>query len=70
MSLSQNLIVELAAEFRHLLQSVENAIGADDNCHDRIDIDVDSETPPLINECDTAKCGSDGQTVLNALCVR
>jgi hypothetical protein len=31
MSLNQNLIVELAAEFHHLLQSVENAIGADDN---------------------------------------
>jgi hypothetical protein len=50
MSLSQDLIVELAAEFRHLLQSVENAIGADDNCHGRIDIDVDSETLFLINK--------------------
>jgi hypothetical protein len=53
MSLSQNLIVELAAEFRHLLQSVENAIGADDNCHGRSDIDVDSETPSLINDFET-----------------
>jgi hypothetical protein len=53
MSLSQNLIVELAAEFRHLLQSVENAIGANDNCHGRSDIDVDSETPSLINDFET-----------------
>ena len=53
MSLNQNLIVELAAEFHHLLQSVENAIGADDNCHGRIAIDVESETPTLINDFET-----------------
>jgi hypothetical protein len=50
MPLSQNPIVEWPAEFHHLLQGMQIAIGADGKRYGRIDIDIDRETLFLIND--------------------
>jgi hypothetical protein len=52
MPLSQNPIVEWPAEFHHLLQGMQIAIGTDGQRYGRIDIDidVDRETLFLIND--------------------